>query len=540
MSRRILTSLLVVCLSATAALAARYAGRPLTDALRDLESRGLRLIYSDDIVTPSMIVKTEPRATDPRRVLDELLREHQLHATSGPRGTLLIVRDDVQKRTSPPQMPVTLAQIVVTPSRFEILATQPEQRQFLGREEVRALPHLSDDLFRAIAYVPGIATNDESARINIRGGAEDEVVAIVDGAEIYDPYHLKDLFRAFSTIDAEAVGSVDVLTGGFPAEYGGRMSGVIDISTLAAETRRAEVGLSLLNTRALSFGTFDEGRARWLVSFRRGYLRELLKLIDVNNQLDPHYYDLLGNVQWTIDESTLASLHVLAARDLLKAGDTFDANADAKYSDTYVWLNVRGTPSPRLFAQSVLSYGRFTRERGGNFINDFGTESGSLDDRRSSHFITLKNDASFDVTPRNLIKGGVTLRRLHAKYDYDGTASIRDVIFDLGDPPRTVTRIAHVNASSTEVAAYVADRMRFGERVIAETGVRFETESHTPDGAHVSPRINVSWFAGDRTIVRAAWGRFYQAEAIYELPVEDAVTEYRDAQRAEHRILGIE
>lgn len=532
-------------MTAVTAIAARYAGRPLADALRDLESRGLRLIYSDDVVTPSMIVKQEPRATAPRRILDELLREHRLHATDGPRGTLLIVRDEVAKKASPPpQMPVTLAEIIVTPSRFEILGAQPEQRQFLGRDEVRALPHLSDDLYRAIGYIPGMATNDESARVNIRGGAEDELVAIVDGAEIYDPFHLKDLFRAFSTIDAEAVGSVDVLTGGFPAQYGGRMSGVIDISTLdpasAEKSRNTEVGISLLNTRALSYGTFREGRARWLVSFRRGYLREMLKLIDVSNDLDPNYYDLLGNVQWTIGDSALASLHVLASRDLMRSTDTFDANTQAQYDDTYAWLNVRGALTPQLFAQSVLSYGRFSRDRRGDFINDFGTETGNLQDRRSSDFITLKNDASFDLTPRNVVKGGVTLRRLHARYDYAAAASIHSVVFNLGDPPRDVQRSAHVRASSTEVAAYAADRMRIGERVVAEVGARVESETHTPDGMHVSPRVNVSWFAGDRTVVRAAWGRFYQPEAIHELPVEDGVTEFRDAQLADHRILGIE
>lgn len=527
-----------------AVVASHYAGHPLAEALRDLQTRGLRLIYSDDVVLPSMIVRQEPRSTTPRAILDELLAEHRLHATDGPRGSLLIVRDErpaeTEKKQTPPRMPVALAEIVVTPSRFELLSSQPEQRQFLGREEVRAIPHLSDDLFRAIGRIPGTTAHDTTARFNIRGGADDEVLAIIDGAEVYDPYHLRDLFRAFSTIDAEAIGSVDVLTGGFPAEYGGRMSGVIDISTLTADGRHSEVGISLLNTRAMSSGAFDAGRGQWLVTFRRGYLREMLKLIDVNNQLDPHYYDLLGKVQWTLGDAAVASLHALASRDLIKTVDAFDANARAKYDDTYLWLNLRGSPREHWFAQSVLSYGAFGRSRRGDFVGDDQGELGALDDHRGADFVALKNDASFHATERNLLKGGITLRRLHAHYDYTSSATILYAPFRLGRPPSRTDRSAHVRVSSTEVAAYAADRFRLGDNVVAELGARAESETHTPDGAHFSPRVNVSWFAGERTVVRAAWGRFYQPEAIYELPVEDGVTRFEGAERSEHRVLGIE
>ena len=114
---------------------------------------------------------------------------------------------------------------------------------------MRRVPHLSDDLYRAIGRIPGTTSADVSARFNLRGGEEDEVLVLVDGAEIYDPFHVRDLYRAFSTIDAEAVGSVDVLSGGYPAEYGGRMSGVVDISTLAPTRRRSTKSASACSTR---------------------------------------------------------------------------------------------------------------------------------------------------------------------------------------------------------------------------------------------------------------------------------------------------
>ncbi len=524
----------------------RFAGRPLAEALRELQSRGLRLIYSDDVVTSNMLVRTEPRATLPRKILDELLREHALRADDGPRGSLLIVRDERPRRESvsqpapPQQMPVTLEEIVVTPSRFTILREEAESRQFLSREEVRRVPHLSDDLYRAIGRIPGTTSADVSARFNLRGGEEDEVLVLVDGAEIYDPFHVRDLYRAFSTIDAEAVGSVDVLSGGYPAEYGGRMSGVVDLSTLSPTDTKHEVGVSLLNTRLLSQGTFGQSRGAWVFSLRRGYLREVLTLIDDADDIDPRYYDLLGKVQWTLSGRAVVSAHVMASRDRLTLEDGPGTTGRGNYDDRYLWLNLRRSWTDALFTQSVLTWGTMGRDRSGTFDNEFDLQRGQLEDHHQSTFVTLKNDATLHLSPRQLLKFGATAKRVRARFDVEGSSVIPFAIFALGSPPREVHRSVHVRPRGSELNAYVADRVRISDSVVAEAGLHAGSESYTPDGAHVSPRLNVAWMPTPRTSVRAAWGLFHQPQAIHELQVEDGVTEYREAQRSEHRVLGIE
>lgn len=520
----------------------RFAGQPLATALRELQSRGLRLIYSDDVVTSDMIVRAEPRATRPREILDELLREHSLRAAKGPRDSLLIVREERPRResVSPPEMPVALEEIVVTPSRFTILREQAESRQFLSRDEVQRVPHLSDDLYRAIGRIPGTTSADVSARFNLRGGEEDEVLVLVDGAEIYDPFHVRDLYRAFSTIDAEAVGSVDVLSGGYPAEYGGRMSGVVDINTLAPTETKHEVGVSLLNMRFLSQGTFRASRGAWLLSLRRGYLREVLTLVDDTTDINPRYYDLLGKVQWTLAERTVVSAHVMASRDRLTLHDGPGTDAQAAYDDRYAWLNLRHSWTDALFTQSVLSWGSLGRDRDGTFDNEFDLQRGQLEDHHQSTFVTLKNDATLSLTPHNLLKFGLTAKRVRARFDVEGSSVVPFAVFALGDPPREVQRSVHVRRSGNALDAYVADRYRVSDRVVVEAGLRAGSESYTPDGVHVSPRLNVAWTLAPRTSLRAAWGLFHQPQAIHELQVEDGITDYQPAQRSEHRVLGIE
>jgi len=535
----------VLCLIATTA-SAELRGRSLAEALHILEGRGLRLIYSTDVVRPEMIVGAEPRTTDPRQMLDELLREHHLHATKGPRGSIVIVRDAEKPapRVTPPpkpQMPVTLESIVVTPSKFTIFTAEAEGHQFLSRDEVRTVPHLGDDVYRAFDRLPGITGLDISARFNIRGGQEDETQVLMDGAEIYDPFHVRDLYRAFSTIDAEAIGAVDVLTGGFPLQYGGRMSGIIDMSSLKPTARHhTELGIGILNQRILTNGTFRDGKSEYLLSFRRGYLHELLKLIDSTNEgINPSYYDLLGKVETTLNDRTVVSADVFISGDALTIRED-GGQAHGSYSDRYAWVNLRNALSPKLFAQTVGSVGRIATHRAGNY-GSFDTEDeGVVNDDHAFDFIALRNDTSWDLSDRNVLKAGLSAKRLRARYDYDGHSLIRASLLPFNAGIQTVDRDASVRANGNDLAAYAADRVAVTPHLVVEAGARVDTQSYAPDGAHVAPRINAAYALGPHATLRASWGRFYQAQGINELQVEDGVTNFLRAQRADHSVLGAE
>jgi outer membrane receptor protein involved in Fe transport len=518
-------------------LNATWSGRPLVDALRELEHRGLHLIYSSEVIQMEMTVRSEPRATEPRAILDELLREQHLHAVDGPKETLVIVRDTPHAAELPSvAIPVALDQIVVTPSHYGILGGQPEQRQFLSREEVRALPHFSDDVYRAINRIPGAASTDVSANFNIRGGERNEVEVLLDGVPIYEPFHVKDLMGVFSTIDAEALGGVDILTGGFPAEYGGRMSGVIDIASLTPTARRTEVGISLLNSRLLSAGTFSDNRGQWLFSFRPGYLHQVLKMIDKTSGLDPSYYDLLSKVQWQLSDSAVVSLNFFSSQDRLRFDESSE-HAVSRSRDDYLWVNARTAITPRLFAQNVIWAARIRRSRDGN-ADDQGDHI-DLHDDRSFDSAALKNDTTFDWTAHQSIKAGFDLRRVRADYDFEAHAIEQQSILHFGTP-NIVDRLVRAHPSGTDVSAYVADRITVRPNLIVEAGLRADRQSYTPDGTHFSPRFNVGWSITPSTSLRGAWGRYIQPQGIEELQVEDGVQQFFPAQRSTHVVVGVD
>jgi len=112
--------------------------------------------------------------------------------------------------------------------------------------------------------------------------------------------------------------------------------------------------------------------------------------------------------------------------------------------------------------------------------------------------------------------------------------------YQLGAPPFVVDRSVHARPSGNQAAAYVADRVRVSEHVVVEAGLRAGTESYTPDGAYLDPRLNASWTTGGRTSVRTAWGIVHQPARIDDLQVEDGVSDFGPAQRSEHRVVGVE
>jgi outer membrane receptor protein involved in Fe transport len=111
---------------------------------------------------------------------------------------------------------IALSEIIVTPGRFAIMGDVTGSRQTLSQEEIQTIPQFGEDIFRAVTRLPGITGDDFSARFTVRGGENDQVLVRVDGVELYDPFHLKDIGGgALSIIDVGLIEGVDLLTGVF-------------------------------------------------------------------------------------------------------------------------------------------------------------------------------------------------------------------------------------------------------------------------------------------------------------------------------------
>ncbi len=428
---------------------------------------------------------------------------------------------------------VFLSEVIVTPSHFRLLLEQPENRQFLNREEVAQMPHAANDLYRAVKRLPGGAGGDYSANFSVRGGVQDEMLVILDGLELYEPFHLKDFQNVFSTIDSEAVGGVDFLTGGFPAEYGDRMSGVMDISIATPSgptTTAIEVGT--LNSRIMSQGSFDQGEGGWFVSARAWYPAAVAGLVTGSeNQVITDYYDLIAKLQHTIGVRSTLSANFLVAFDDLAYGEQ-DAEeiqeVTAEYGSYAAWLNLQTLWRPELWSQTVLSASRLRRQRMGG-LDELNQGVLAVDDHRNFNAFNLGQDWAFDLSDRQILKWGFDLTHSDAEYRYFNLSTF--------DPGSEVFVLLEPEGDA--FAAYASDRLRLTDHMVIELGLRWDRQTWIDEG-HFSPRFNLAYQPGPRTTLRAAWGQFRQSQRLNELQIEDGVEEFYPAQLSEHWLVSAE
>ena len=521
-----------------------YAGRLLDEVLQELGTQGLRLIYSSETVTGSLRVGHEPAGTTPQAILDEVLAEHGLRAQRAGANTYAIVRAEVAP-SRPSAGPIAgtgapLEEIVIAASRYSLSADTPDVHTFLTQEEIEALPRLADDSLKAVHRLPGAASNGLSGLANMRGGEENETLVVLDGLPLYEPFHLRLLLSPASMLDPRVLSGLDVHAGGFTAQYGDRMSAVIDAQSLhPAADAYYELGLSLFHLSGLASHRFGDGKGQWLAAVRRSNLDEVADLVD-SKIGEPTYSDAFGRLDYQFTDSTHGSLHVLIANDRAEVQNTDETEfADATYRNSYVWATLDHEFTPSTEARAILSYTDVASEREGE-VNEPGQRIGAVDDERHYDVLGLKLDGTWR-TQRWVHQFGLEFRSLSADYDYASAVRFEPGYPWPDSPGQVIVRGEDSEPSGSHVAGYVSSRVLVTQRLAAEFGLRWDEQTYSGDSDdQFGPRVNLAYEAGDATRLRASWGRYQQFQGINELQVEDGVDEFLPAQQADHLILGIE
>ena len=238
--------------------------------------------------------------------------------------------------------PVQLDEIVVTPGRFAIDDGTPSKLS-LSKHRIERFPLVGNDAMRAAHIFPGVAASDYSARFSVRGGDKDDILVRLDGMELFNPYYLQDFGGAVSLVGLDLIQRVELLMGGFPAEYGGKMSGVFDITTKEGEIEKvaANFGLDLINTTATVEGPLSE-KGSWRLSARRGYVDLILALMDLDEDYKPQYADVYGKLTYAPTETDTLTLNSLYGWDKNRVRqEDVENNLDSHYDNLTVWTRWR-------------------------------------------------------------------------------------------------------------------------------------------------------------------------------------------------------
>ena len=538
---------LIGAASASPAATPDLAGRRLTEVIASLEDRGIAVLYSSDLVRPWMRVKREPEATEPRAILDEVVEPFGLAVRPGPNGSVLLVRAPPASTAAPsavtaPSLGVgVLEEVVVTTSRYH-LAPASAPPILLRATELERLPDLGDDPLRALSRLPGAAASDFTAKANIRGGEADEMLVRFDGLRLFNPFHFKDFQSVFSTIDPGIIRGIDVYTGAFPAAFGDRMSGVIDIASLqSGNAPQRELSLSFFNASGRVADSFEDGRGQWLLAARRSNLDLLLEVLD-EKRGKPTYTDAYTRIGYQFTDALALTANALLFDDDIDLHDTdLEEQAEAVYRDEYYWARLDYEPGPKLRGSLMLARSQLESDRFGT-VEQPGIASGRLEDRRSFTVNSLQTDWQLASSSRVAYAFGAEWRRLEGRYDYSDEAEF-DLLFLTPGAPDEPMRSRDLSArpSGHQVGAYASVRLQPSPAFAADLGLRWDNESLSPSGGtRWSPRLGLLWSPGERAGIRVGWGRYYQSQAINELQISDGVAEFRPAQRADHWVGSLE
>lgn len=429
--------------------------------------------------------------------------------------------------------------IAVSASRYEILRDIATSRFVLDQRTIQNMPDLGEDPIRVIQRLPGAAASGASAKTHLRGGEADEIGIMLNGQRLFDPFHIRDYQGIFSTVDSRAIEGVEVYTGGFPVQFGNRMSGMVLMESLEAlKPRHTEVGLSVFNTSLLTAGY--ESDRRWLFSGRRGNLD-----IVINPKLgSPSYFDVFGHYSIDITPTATLSFNALYADDrvevILESEPEELERVVSDTSNAQFWMRLDNQWSDELSSHTILSGVSFDNFRRGS-LNDEDKIVATVSDKREVTRVGFRQNFAFTRSDRHHVQWGLQVEYANADYDYANSAEYFGLQAMFEDQPDSSNLALTATPDGASYAMYFSDRWKVSPDSIIEWGLRWDDQTYTDlsSDAQLSPRLSYLRSLGASTELRISWGRYHQSQEINELQIEDGIANFWPAQRADHLIAGI-
>ena len=206
------------------------------------------------------------------------------------------------------------------------------------------------DIIKSLILLPGVTSAGEGASgFNVRGGAADQNLILLDEAVVFNSSHL---FGFFSVFNPDVIKDVKLYKGGIPSKYGGRLSSVLDIYQKEGNSNDFKLtgGIGLVSSRLLAEGPIEKGKSSFLIGGRASYAHLFLPLFD--NQNKAYFYDLNSKINYRFNDQNNLFLSTYFGKDVLGISDNF-VN---KYGNSVVNLRWNHLYSDKLFSNLSIIY----------------------------------------------------------------------------------------------------------------------------------------------------------------------------------------
>jgi hypothetical protein len=453
-------------------------------------------------------------------------------------------------------VPIELTGITVVADESRMISTVREISRVTASPEIMSvLPSVGEaDVFRSLQLLPGISgSNENSSGLYVRGGTPDQNLVLLDGMTVY---HVDHFFGFFSAFNSEAIKDVQVYKAGFPSQYGGRVSSVVDMTGKTGDPSQPHLslGASMLSAQASAqiplFGNgsiLASARRSYTDVMRTGLYSSIFNMFRedttanaapsgpggrggfggpfgsasfTSTQPDFYFYDINGKITYRPSTRDVFSVSLyngqdyldnshLQARTLSTQNTSFSRSINNDITDLTDWGN-RGVSGkwarqwhPRFYSDALVAYSEYFsdyRRTTSTEVMDADADtlvnSRSFGSEEDNHVadLTLRLDNELQVRDSHKIGFGSWITRSNVDYMFTRDDSIT---------------ILDRNQEALRAAAYVQDNWDVLPRLQLTLGSRFAYYDLTKE-TYVEPRASASINVTDRLTIKGAYGLYHQ------------------------------
>ncbi|MBP9688629.1 MAG: TonB-dependent receptor [Bacteroidia bacterium] len=357
---------------------------------------------------------------------------------------------------------VSTKEAVITGQRTNVNVTSTEMsRVELTGEQVKTLPVIfgEPDVLKAITLLPGIKSGGEGGTgFYVRGGGPDQNLVLMDDAVIYNPSHLLGFLSVFNT---DAVKNVEVIKGGMPANYGGRLSSILNVGLREGNDQKyvTNGGVGLISSRLMFEGPIQKGKSAFMIAGRRTYIDALVKpfLTEEQSANGYYFYDFNAKAHFNINDKNKLVFSGYYGRDIFN----FKSPTNQLVKFQVGWGNAAASLRwfhsfhKKLYSNTILIYNRYDLNNQFDFGDNGFKLSSGLEDWN------VKQDFYYTPNKNHTIKfGGQYI--YHTFTPGIATGQVGTITID----QRINKQYAH------EYALYAMDEFKIGKRVTINAGLR--------------------------------------------------------------------
>lgn len=333
----------------------------------------------------------------------------------------------------------------------------------LSVDKTKTLPVIfgESDILKTLQLMPGVMSAGEgNSSFYVRGGGPDQNLVLLDDAVVYNTGHL---FGFFSVFNSDALKNVTLIKGGMPANYGGRLSSVVDVSMKDGNMKEyhAEGGIGLIASRLTLEGPIKKEKGSFMLSGRRTYLDVLLKPFIKGALKNSGYffYDANLKANYNITDKDRIYLSGYLGLDKFKfAGESGNFNADIPWGNNTATLRWNHLFSNKIFTNTTLVYNDY------DFASTFKAQSAEFKLSSGVRDWNLKSDLDYYTSFNHHIKGGISYT-YHKFIPNQISGKISDSV-EL-NPDDALIKYAH------EAGAYIMDDFDVTKWLRINAGVRY-------------------------------------------------------------------